>query len=399
MTSRRYVLLALLLTSLVGCNHSSPYYGFEQWSPDLPPVPNSSDVVQRILLIGDAGEPAEGGELLLSVLADTAEALSSKTVIVFLGDNVYPRGLPVDHQAGDESERRLRAQVKAVVEGTRGIFIAGNHDWDNSGVNGLKAVREQEAYLRGYPRVELLPKAGCPGPEYIDLVGLRLILLDTQWWLHEHRRAEDCDGGSLDTGAVADSLRRLLASRGEREAVVVGHHPLETRGPHGGFYSLIALLFPAAEWKSWAWVPVQAVAGLFWWSTPGWIAAAAVSPVVYPAIRAGVIRSPQDLVGSSNKVMRGALESALASDRPLIYAAGHEHSLQVFLGGREAEYLLVSGLGSASKKTAVGHTERTLFAHATPGFMALDVLSDDRILLRVIEPGENAVVYWRWLRN
>ena len=70
MTSRRYVLLALLLTSLVGCNHSSPYYGFEQWSPDLPPAPNSSDVVQRILLIGDAGEPAEGGELLLSVLAE-----------------------------------------------------------------------------------------------------------------------------------------------------------------------------------------------------------------------------------------------------------------------------------------------------------------------------------------
>ena len=97
--------------------------------------------------------------------------------------------------------------------------------------------------------------------------------------------------------------------------------------------------------------------------------------------------------------MRGALESALASDRPLIYAAGHEHSLQVFLGGREAEHLLVSGLGSVSKKTAVGHTERTLFAHATPGFMALDSLSDDRILLRVIEPGENAVVYWRWLRN
>ena len=396
MTISKYGVFVLPVALAVACSHSSPYYGVEDLSHSPAPVPDSDEVVQRILLIGDAGEPATI-EPVLSVLADTAKALPGRTVIVFLGDNVYPRGLP--DPPNDESKRRLKAQVEAVAEGARGIFVAGNHDWDNGGANGLHAVQRQEEYLRKFPQVELLPKAGCPGPEYIDLVGVRLILLDTQWWLHSHVRAADCDGGPIDSSAATDSLRELLASRGTREALVVGHHPLETRGPHGAFYSLTALLFPVREWKTWAWLPVQALAGLLWWSNPVTIAGtAAISPFIYPSIRTG-LRTPQNLASDRNIAMREALGFALKKGRPLIYAAGHEHSLQVFVGGSEAEYLLVSGLGSASKATAVGHNERTLFAHARPGFMALDVLTRDRVLLRVIEPGDNGVVYWRWLRE
>ena len=158
--------------------------------------------------------------------------------------------------------------------------------------------------------MEFLPKAGCPGPEHVDLAGVRLILLDTQWWLHEHDKATDCAAGPMDPASVTASLESLLATSGTREAVVVGHHPLETRGPHGGFYSTTALLFPATEWKSWAWVPVQATAGLFWWSTPAWIITAVLSPLLYPVARTGLVRSSQDLVGRRNRDMREALRSA-----------------------------------------------------------------------------------------
>ena len=82
--------------------------------------------------------------------------------------------------------------------------------------------------------------------------------------------------------------------------------------------------------------------------------------------------------------MQFALASRADGASPLIYAAGHEHSLQV-MSGEAADYLLVSGLGSSSKATAVGHGDDTIFAHGHPGFMTLDFV-DEEIWLSVIEP-------------
>jgi hypothetical protein len=88
---------------------------------------------------------------------------------------------------------------------------------------------------------------------------------------------------------------------------------------------------------------------------------------------------------------------------PLIYAAGHEHSLQVFRSRRGPRYLVVSGLGSASKATPVGHDGASLFAHSDheqPGFMQVDFLRDGRVRLAVIEcaPGApDGVEVWAQL--
>jgi hypothetical protein len=81
----------------------------------------------------------------------------------------------------------------------------------------------------------------------------------------------------------------------------------------------------------------------------------------------------------------------------LIYAAGHDHSLQVIEMQRGVKYMLVSGAGSASKISEVGHGENTLFAHSHPGFMAVDFLENGRVLLRIIEPGKG-VVFRKWIK-
>ena len=57
--------------------------------------------------------------------------------------------------------------------------------------------------------------------------------------------------------------------------------------------------------------------------------------------------------------------------------------------------MLVSGLGSSTKATGVGHSDDTLFAHEHPGFMALDITAE-QIWLSVVEPvGETEEVVVR----
>src|SRR6185503_17202403 len=102
---------------------------------------------------------------------------------------------------------------------------------------------------------------------------------------------------------------------------------------------------------------------------------------------------PQDFSGPGNAHFRTALTDAMAraADRhapALVYAAGHDHSLQVFRSARGPRWTLVSGLGSSAKASAVRHGGSTLFAHsdrATPGFMELDFLTGGEVRLGVVE--------------
>jgi len=66
-----------------------------------------------LFFIGDAGAPAappDSEPVLVALRA--AVATAPRPVVVFLGDNVYPRGLPDSADAGrPEAERRLGAQL------------------------------------------------------------------------------------------------------------------------------------------------------------------------------------------------------------------------------------------------------------------------------------------------
>ena len=123
----------------------------------------------------------------------------------------------------------------------------------------------------------------------------------------------------------------------------------------------------------------------------------------YPYARWHLVRSDQDMNGTRNKNMVAQLNSAFAKRKLppqgpplLIYASGHEHSLQV-LKGDVTDYLLVSGAAASRKVTEVMSGENTLFAHQHTGFMAIDFLDDEKVLLRVVEPEGNGVLFHRWL--
>ncbi|MGE3345614.1 MAG: hypothetical protein AB7L71_19500, partial [Vicinamibacterales bacterium] len=56
-----------------------------------PPV---GTITQSVVLIGDAGAPSVDGDPVLQHLRRWLEAANHDTTVVFLGDNIYPDGLP-----------------------------------------------------------------------------------------------------------------------------------------------------------------------------------------------------------------------------------------------------------------------------------------------------------------
>lgn len=367
------------LLALAGCSHLSPYY-----RPDVLPAsfPAGDDLRQRVLLIGDAGAPQKD-EPVLKTLEHWAGLKPQKTTVVFLGDNVYEGGiLEPDHPDYQKSVEYLQAQVDvAKNSGARALFIPGNHDWGKGGEQGRAGLARQEALIRQQLPASgsFLPPAGCPGPAALDLDGVRLIVLDTQWWLQK-KRVSPGQCACQDSAAVLAELEGLLSSAGDRKVFVLAHHPLASHGPHGGFFDWRDHLFPARRWRSFLWVPLPLAGSL------------------YPLVRS--CRPPdQDLASPAYRSMTDALKRVLSRHRPLIYAAGHDHALQVLEGHASVGYTLVSGLGSAVKATAVSHGDDTLFAHLHPGFMAIDLMENGRVLLRVVEPGTTGAVFALWLNE
>ena len=329
----------------------------------------------RVFLIGDAGAPRPRDPVLAALERDLATDPAASTV-VFLGDNIYPRGLPAEgHPGRAAARRRLDAQVAAARAAAAVLFIPGNHDWDRHSPDGWNALRRQEDYLAAGP-ARLVPTGGCPGPVVRD-VGerVRLVLLDTQWWLHDGPKPVGASSPCPEKSEaeVERAVAAALAGAGGRRVVVAGHHPLASGGEHGGHFTWKEHLFPLTSVKRGLWIPLPLVGSL------------------YPLARqAGV--SDQDLSGGRYERLRESLGRAFAPHPPLVYASGHEHNLQVIRGGA-ARYQVVSGAGCHRHRTPVGRVEGTLFARSAGGYARLDVGRDGRaalVLLTVDDEGRAA---------
>jgi len=334
------------------------------------PVPAGANVETTLFLIGDAGAPAPGGEPVLYALAEALGSAAGERVVVFLGDNIYPRGLP-DSAAPDraEMERRIDTQMGVVLgAGARGIFVPGNHDWAKHGPDGWNAILRQERWIaaRGAPAITMLPGGGCPGPSVVDVGSrVRLVLLDTQWWLQGGPKPGPGSGcRAADEGAVADSLRADLAGAGGRTVVVAAHHPLESAGVHGGFFGVEDHLFPLRAVRRWLWVPLPGLGS------------------IYPLARQNGI-SNQDQTGPVNQRMREMLEAAMHDHPPLAWVSGHEHNLEV-LEGTSVRWLLVSGAGYYGHEGPAFRRTDMRFGAAAPGFMRIEFLADGRARLGVL---------------
>src|SRR5688572_15135892 len=94
-------------------------------------------VLNRIVLIGDGGQLTEGKHIIADAVRKNVK-LDEKTLVLYLGDNLYRIGLPDDAYVGYQQAKSVLDSQLSVVENTpaRVIMIPGNHDWNNGGREG-----------------------------------------------------------------------------------------------------------------------------------------------------------------------------------------------------------------------------------------------------------------------
>ncbi len=327
-------------------------------------------------LIGDAGDDFSSTTLYPQLRREVVEASKrSEVVVVFLGDNIYPAGLREPSSSGHARDReRLDAQIDLVKgTGATALFLPGNHDWGHGASDGWRRVRRQSEYLARVARtgvkVKMLPQRACPGPERHVTRAAVFVGIDTEWWLRdEDERAPGCRLRSESD--VERALAKAIAPT-DRPTIVLGHHPLETRGPHGGYFGAQDTWFPGTNLWSGLLLPM---------------------PFIYPVFRRSGITN-QDVSGGRNSVFRERLSTLFRRlpTGPLAYASGHEHGLQVFDGKAHGSgVLLVSGAGCKLRPIDDAAEPGRLFAAGEDaeelGLMRL-VFSGSRAVLEVLTDG------------
>jgi len=333
---------------------------------------NPEEIAASIYLIGDVGDPnADKQEPSLAALQrDVSQNTSPDKMIFFLGDNIYDFGMQKEDDADrKEMERRINEQMKVILESnSKGYFIPGNHDWDYWGKDGTNAIRRQEKYIeeKSNGKISFLPDNACPGPEIIDVNNnLRIILFDSQWLLQDYRYRpyKECTSKSDDD--VYRNIEAAFKSAGNKKVLVMAHHPVDSYGEHGGFFSFEAHLFPLRAIVKELWIPLPVIGSL------------------YPVVRNLGITS-QDMSSSVYKKMASRLDSIYTKYSPVAVAAGHDHSLQVLQ--MKSYFMLVSGGGLASRIRSLTTGDNTIFAYDNSGYMKIDLLKNGKMKLDVIVP-------------
>ena len=326
----------------------------------------------HIYLIGDAGKvsvnDAPYKKLLQQQLND-----SVPSAIVFLGDNIYPKGMPDEsNRHRGEAEKILEASLN-LAPGFKGpmIFIPGNHDWKQGKPDGLNFIKNQQAWLDSLHRdnVKLLPQNGCPGPVEVSLSDkVTLIIIDTQWWLHPWDKPEG-ETSLCDCKTQADLIIHLddaLRRNQHKRVIVAAHHPVITYGEHGGVFSLKDHIFPLTDLNKKLYIPLPVIGS------------------IYPLYRQ-IFGNIQDTAHPEYRKLKNQLMALLEQYPGTIYASGHDHSLQY--NEKSNVHYVISGGGSksgtAKRKKYSQYTAETLgyvrVSIGTETEAKLEYVSNDKI--------------------
>jgi len=314
-------------------------------------------VIQRLYLVGDAGELNDGHHPVCDWLKQHVDWNDTSNVLVYLGDNIYPHGMPSEGSAGLDEARKIMDYQLSVVAGkkARVFIVPGNHDWKQGKPGGWQQVKNEEEYIEslGMPNVEYLPKEGCPGPVAVT-VGEKVVLvgMDSQWWLQDEKDRPGAQSGCDCKNAkdILNALKDIISTYPDKLIVLAMHHPFYTHGEHGGYYTIKQHIFPLTDMKPGLWIPLPVIGS------------------IYPISR-GVFGNVQDVHNPRYKDLREQVESVIAGHQNVVHVAGHEHTLQLLQ--HDSIYYVVSGAGSKNTRVKMG--KYSLMAREEHGFSVIEV--------------------------
>ena len=308
----------------------------------------AQNVQYSLFLIGDAGDEIEQNKVHKTLQKHLE--IAGNGGVIFLGDNIYPRGL----DGSKEAELKLLTQLHT-LKNFKGdwYFVPGNHDWAKGRWKGYKNVIRQANYINQYAKDSLhsleekhfLPEEGLPGPVVKEIGNVSLVFTDTDWWLHRpffHKVGKNDTFKNMEVTYFQrlDSILTITEKQ-NKQAVFISHHPIVDYGEHG-FHKDKRWYFGLVNYT-----PFQ-IFGLL-----------------------GVNRA---LLSEMNQPRYRKLSQrfydVLKKHKNVIAVSGHEHNLQVIQ--RPNNLFLISGSGSKLTPLKRPITQKDcLFSVSKPGLMEL----------------------------
>lgn len=326
----------------------------------------------EIFLIGDTGNVLRHGpDPVLETLRSHFDE-EQHSAVIFLGDNIYPRGLPPKGNIlRKDAENSLIAHKNALQDyHGKVLFISGNHDWNKGRQDGYDYVIRQEKYLEKlFGKNVMFPSNGCPGPTEINInPSLTIILINTQWWLQPGYRpiGKNCGCRVESEEDFFKQLTSILENNKGKRIVIAGHAPVYSYAIHGGRYKLRHHLFPLTIYHRRAFVPLPLIGSLL------------------PIYRK-YFGAKEDIAHPRYRNLRKRLIEIFKSHPGIIYASGHEHNLQHI--SKDHNHYIVSGAGS-KLKYVLREGKNLKFGMKAKGFFKLRFENEGTVLLSswVIDP-------------
>ena len=334
-------------------------------------------LMHTMYLVGNAGDDSPTSHSpVLKYLKTKLPTESSNSSILFLGDNIYEKGMPPKEDSVErkEAEYRINSELQTLdnYKG-RPIFLPGNHDWKGWGLKGLK---REENYIENYLNSRrgktdkdefenyFIPDDGCSGPEVVELSDQVVVLVvDSQWWLTDWDKEPTInDGCDVKNRATFKFVFENLVRKYKNKNVVIAlHHPPYTYGEHGGHFTVKQHIFPLTTLHKNLYIPLPVIGSL-------------------AALFRSSIGPKQDISNPYYKDLKAGMMAGVRKNGSFIFASAHENALQFIES--ESQKFIVSGSGSRTAPVKLGKGSQ--FASAALGYSTL-VFYDN---------GESWVQFW-----
>ncbi|MGV3460472.1 MAG: metallophosphoesterase [Flavobacterium sp.] len=305
----------------------------------------------RFFLVGDAGYvTAPHTKKLLSILDRKLKRTGEATTLLFLGDNIYPEGMPLDKDSKErkDSEATLQGQIDlAKSHKGKTWFIPGNHDW----YHGFEGLLEQEKFIEKQIDKGFLPGKGCAIKDKKINDNTTLITVDSQWFIEDWDNYpninDECNVKTREDMFV--ELEDQLNKNQDKTIILAIHHPIMTNGSHGGHYSAEKQFYPLNQR-----IPLPVLGSMI------------------NLARKASGYSTQDIQSRVYGELAKRIKAMIQDKDNVIVVSGHDHNLQYIY--RDNIHQIISGAGTKSEAALV--IKPLDFTYGYTGYAMLDIYDD-----------------------